>query len=386
VTLPIAVAALLIVVPPLTWGLWVASIYAIEASPLLMVVGVVSVLLAVAVWRTSGRRAGRVLAAVSVVALLGTGAPTAQAVSDAITRGVALSPVEFLAGLSAGTDRVPQTVPYATVEGSELMLDVWLPEAHAGAAARPAGEARPALVVVHGGGWERGHRSDYPLWNSWLADRGYVVFDVDYRLAPPPRWRDAVGDVECAVGWVRGHAQSYGVDPARIGLYGRSAGGHLALLAAYAAGDNRLPPSCPAPDTSVATVVALYPPVDLGYEYDVPASWSHPPSTTQAGHHFLSGLTGGTPAEVPDVYALTSPITHVRAGVPPTLLVQGGRDRLKVPASTARLAERLRGVGVRCDLVEIGYADHAFDANWGGWGSQLLRPALADFLTATLGR
>ncbi len=391
-TVPAAIAALLIAVPPPTYGIWVTSIYAMETSLLFVPLAVAGVLLAAAVRRTGGRRSGAALGLVSVAALLASGFPTVQAVSDAVARGVALSPASYFGGWGAGTDQVPQTVPYATVEGTELQLDVWRPQAGVPGA---AGGARAAIVVVHGGGWEAGQRSDYPLWNAWLADQGYVVFDVDYRLAPPPRYRDAVGDVACAIGWVRGHAGSYGVDPARIGLLGRSAGGHLALLAAYAAGDRSLPQSCLAADSaggaveadsSVAAVVALYPPTDLAYEYGVGPSWSHPPATTKAGRQFLAGFTGGTPTEVPDVYALASPITHVRPGAPPTLLVQGGWDRLKVPASTARLAERLRGVGARCDLVEIAYADHAFDANWGGWGSQLLRPALAAFLSSTLGR
>ena len=91
-------------------------------------------------------------------------------------------------------------------------------------------------------------------WNEWLADLGYVVFDVDYRLAPPPRWRDAPGDVQAAVAWVRARAPQLGVDPERVALLGWSAGGHLALLAAY---------DSPSAFPPVAAVVALYPITDL---------------------------------------------------------------------------------------------------------------------------
>jgi acetyl esterase/lipase len=89
------------------------------------------------------------------------------------------------------------------------------------------------VIVVHGGGWRSGERSDFPSWNAWLADTGYVVFDIDYRLSPPPAWQDAPADVACAVGWVKENAARYGVDPERVALMGRSAGGHLVLLAAY---------------------------------------------------------------------------------------------------------------------------------------------------------
>jgi acetyl esterase/lipase len=370
------------VVPPPTYGIWVASIYAIETSLVFAVLSLVGLLLALLV-RRGRRRAGTVLAGTCVLTLLATAMPTALAVRDAVGRGVTLSPVEYVGGLVSSTSRVPQTVTYASVGGVDLRLDVWRPD---GVGSRP----RSAVVVVHGGGWEAGQRSGYPRWNAWLVEQGYAVFDIDYRLAPPPRWRDAVGDVKCAVGWVRAHASTYDVDPARIGLLGRSAGGHLALLAAYTPGDDRLSPSCAGAgnataDTSVASVVALYPPADLAYTYAVGPSWSHPPATTQAGRRFLRGFTGGTPEQVPDAYQLASPINHVRAGVPPTMLVQGGWDRLKTPADTARLATRVRASGSRCDLVELAYADHAFDANWAGWGSQLLRPALAAFLNSTLG-
>ena len=58
------------------------------------------------------------------------------------------------------------------------------------------------MIVVHGGGWRSGERGDFPLWNAWFASKGYVVFDIDYRLSPPPTWRGSPADVGCAVGWV----------------------------------------------------------------------------------------------------------------------------------------------------------------------------------------
>lgn len=123
------------------------------------------------------------------------------------------------------------------------------------------------MVVVHGGGWRSGNRGEFPRWNAWLADKGYVVFDIDYRLSPPPSWQDAPGDVRCAVGWVKENSGRYGVDPGRVALMGRSAGGHLALLTAYTEGTSALPAGCGVrgeqQDTSVAAVAAFYPPTDL---------------------------------------------------------------------------------------------------------------------------
>src|SRR6202022_3108945 len=94
-----------------------------------------------------------------------------------------------------------------------------------------------------------------PTWNRWLAERGYLVLDIQYRLAPAAGWREAVGDIGRATTWLRANADDLGVDPGRIALLGRSAGGHLALLAAFTAdASDQQPPCC---------VIAFYAPSDL---------------------------------------------------------------------------------------------------------------------------
>ena len=101
-----------------------------------------------------------------------------------------------------------------------------------------------AIVVIHGGSWNGGNRERFSEWNKWLAANGYTVFDIDYRLAPQPNYLSATGDVKCSVVWLKEHAAEFNISPDRIALFGRSAGAHLALLAAYSADDSRLPPSC----------------------------------------------------------------------------------------------------------------------------------------------
>ena len=145
--------------------------------------------------------------------------------------------------------------------------------------ARPRGRpcarpGHPAVVFVHGGGWDQGSPGG-SLLPGWLADRGYVVFDIDYRLATPtsPSWQQATGDVKCAVGWVNDHAARFGVDPERIGLLGSSAGGHLALLAAYSTSEPALPANCQTNDAEVTAVAALNPVSDLAASYRTPTRW-----------------------------------------------------------------------------------------------------------------
>jgi acetyl esterase len=231
------------------------------------------------------------------------------------------------------------------------------------------------VIVVHGGGWRSGERSDFPSWNAWLADKGYVVFDIDYRLSPPPSWQDAPADVACAVGWVKENADRYGVDPERIILMGRSAGGQLALLTAYREGRAASTPGCVTrnvQDTAVAAVVAFYSPTDL---------------SRLSSMGYLGGMDrflGGPLGTVPGRYRDLSPVSHVDPNDPPAFLVYGGDDQIVPPGQSELLGEQLQEAGVPHRLVKLPWANHTFDFLWGGWGSQITRFALAEFLSSYL--
>ncbi|HEX8422624.1 MAG TPA: hypothetical protein VF634_04395, partial [Pyrinomonadaceae bacterium] len=123
-------------------------------------------------------RAALALGAVSVVLAM---SPPLNAWRVARANNIELSPRQYFFGRRENThapvERTSETV--ATVEGQTLKLDVYL-------STRREATARAAVVVVHGGSWNAGERSDYPRWNEWLAEQGYAVFDVDYRIAPQP--------------------------------------------------------------------------------------------------------------------------------------------------------------------------------------------------------
>jgi len=317
-------------------------------------------------------------AAIGAISLV----PVAQATKTASAEGVPLSLSGYFSDLSPVPDRFagrsPETVTYARPAGEELKLDVWSPPDNSGGSSkrtfrRDVGveRGRPAVIVVHGGGWRSGERSDFPSWNAWLADAGYVVFDIDYRLSPPPSWQDAPADVACAVGWVKENAARYGVDPERVTLLGRSAGGHLALLTAYTEDAAAPTPGCDArniQDTGVAAVAAFYPPTDLA---------------RLSSMGYLGGMDrflGGSRGVFPERYRLSSPVFRVDPGEPPTFLAYGGEDRIVPPGESELLAERLRGADVPYRVVELPWANHTFDFLWGGWSSQITRSALEDFL------
>lgn len=272
---------------------------------------------------------------------------------------------------NGAVERTSET--FASVEGQTLKLDIYQSR-------MKAEKLRPAIVVVHGGSWNAGERGDYPRWNEWLAGQGYVVFDVDYRIRPQPNWQTATGDVKCAVSWVKANASRYGVDAARIALLGRSAGGHLALLAAYSTGEALLAPSCAnASDSSVHAVVALYAPTDLQWSYEHPAN-----ERVLDGPRRIRDFTGGTPASAAATIKLASATSHVNAQTPPTLLMHGGRDQLVRDENMLLLAERLRQQRVSHRALLIPYAQHGFDYNFNGWGSQIARQTMSDFLRTHL--
>lgn len=220
-----------------------------ETSLLLCGFALIGFALAILARRVEARRSAFVAASLCTITVAISLVPVAQAWRTASAEGGSLSPFGHFEGPSSAADGSPRTATYAVRPGGvDLKLDIWKPSGEAGrdlgqdpGAEGDAAERRPAVIVVHGGGWHSGQRGEFPRWNAWLADRGYVVFDVDYRLTPPPRWQDAPADVRCAVGWVKENADRYGVDRERVGLLGRSAGGQLALLTAYTPGAPTLP-------------------------------------------------------------------------------------------------------------------------------------------------
>lgn len=363
--------AIWIVIP--YYPLWTVALGTSEWSLWLGVLALLGVVLGALARMLGSRWALPATLLIGLPALVLAFLPLAQAVPIAREHGAELSLGRYLWGWrNPPTSSPPQTVTFATAGGQALALDIYQPD-------EPATQPRAAIVVVHGGSWSGGDKSDFPQWNSWLVGQGYAIFDVQYRLMPQPNWQSATGDVKCAVGWVREHAAQYNVDPQRIALLGRSAGAHLALLAAYTQDEPNLPASCPVGDTSVKLVVDFYGPTDLEWGYNATAD-----ENGENGSPATQSFLGGTPRSVPDAYAIGSPINHVRADTPPTLLLHGGRDQLVSARHSEMLVERLQAANVPYQTVYIPYGQHGFDYNFNGWSAQISQPVLRQFLQTYL--
>ena len=365
----------LIVLPAPNQALALAAIVASERSAFLVAAAVIALGIGLVLRGIGSPFLAAVTGLLAIAAIPLAVIPLVQARQVAQARDVRLDLPRYLRARidSEGPGRPDRTVAYATLDdGRVLSLDVYLPPQ------RPPAPGRP-LLVVHGGFWAAGQRGEATLASRRLADLGFTVFDVEYRLSPQPNWATSLADVKCAVGWVKQHAATadWNVDPKRVALLGRSAGGHLALMAAYTAGQSDLPPSCAAGDTSVEAVIALYAPTDLAWAYDHPANLHAADSPAR-----LRAFLGDAPTREPDRYRALSPSERVTAGAPRTLLVQGGRDQFVNPDQTDRMRGSLALAGVPHDSLFIPYAQHAFDFVPGSFSSQILEATLLRFLNA----
>ncbi len=192
-------------------------------------------------------------------------------------------------------------------------------------------------------------------------------------MPPPVRWLDEIGDVKVALGWVAAHAADYHVDPARISVMGGSAGGNLSMLAAYSAGDPQLPPSTAVPLVAMRSVINFYGPTDMALLYRTCKS----PDYVRP---LMKEYLGGTPEEFPDRYRVLSPLTHVSAKAPPTITLIGTSDRLVSMDHAELLDQALSKAGVAHETYFLPANDHAFDVNWGGFGTQIAREKIRAFL------
>lgn len=282
-----------------------------------------------------------------------------------------------------------QNISFSTIPGTnrKLLCDIWQPPdgiSHSGV----------AFIYLHGSAWylldkDLGTR---PFFRH-LTAQGHVIMDVAYRLAPETDMMGMIQDVKRAIRWMKENAGVYGVDPNRVVLGGGSAGGHLALLTAYTAGNPQFSAGEPEEkDTGVCGVISFYGPADLEAMYyhtnqhlttrsmpgkpkkAVPAQMPEWLIKLLGEKYYRLGfdkgfenagafapLLGGHPDECPEPYVLFSPVTHVYAHCPPTLLIHGEHDVMAPISATRHLYDLLTAKKVPAVMHILPQTDHAFD-------------------------
>lgn len=240
---------------------------------------------------------------------------------------------------------VVSDVPYCTGGGQSLLMDVFLPK-------RRNRRPTPAVLWIHGGGWERGDKNG----NSGaqlLANAGFVTASLFYRLSGDSPFPADIEDCKCAIRFLRANATKYGIDPKRIGVAGASAGGHLAELVATAGPNAGLEGAGGWQKTSskVEAASAYYGVSDFTV------------GAMQIQRHtgaVVLKLFRGSEKEKPELYRKASPLFYVSKDAPPLLLVHGEKDDLVPFEQSVRMAERYRQAGLKVELILVKNAGHDF--------------------------
>ncbi len=262
-----------------------------------------------------------------------------------------------------------------------LLADVWQP---------PANIVRTGLAIIymHGSAW---HYLDKDMGTrpffSHLVHQGQVVIDLAYTMAPKADLYHTVGDVKRAIAWAKNHAADYDIDPRKVVLVGGSAGAHIALLAAYTPNHPQLQSPDVTMDTAVAGVISYYGFADMVQSHHNLPAFSLPISAQTDKLDSLmkqwrllpdygrfvdppdviAAWLGGTPDEIPEIYELASPLNHVGAHCPPSLLVNGAYDVVMGPIQHGRLTAALQQAKIPVVHLELPYTNHGFDLMLPQW-------------------
>lgn len=264
----------------------------------------------------------------------------------------------------------PKEYTYLEVDGEKLGIDVYLP------AKAVEGSKRPAILLVHGGGWVGGTRKDVAKEGSAFAAKGYVAFSASYRLGNGParaddpsvpvrnRYPAPLDDCQRAVRWIRSKAAEFQIDPDRLAAIGWSAGGHLvSLLGTMDVRDNS-DPSLANYSSRVNAVINVFGPADFTMPLPETNLWGMPVDpksdrweVRKPVRWLQDELLGSTE---PEVQKAASPLHHIDSKTVPFLVVNGALDKL-VPIEQSRALHRaLQAAGTESKLVEFPDEGHGF--------------------------
>lgn len=240
----------------------------------------------------------------------------------------------------SGRVTVENDIVFGTGGGRELRCDIYTPPG--------APKDAPGVLLVHGGGWSGGDRSQLKGYGILLGRLGYVCVASEYRLSGESKWPAQIHDVKAALRWMKANAAKLGVDPQRIAVEGNSAGAHLSLMVA---GTPNMPEfegsgGNAGVDTSVAASIAIYAPTDFG---DGPLSGA------------IEMLMGKDAS--PDAVRGASPVSHVSPSFPPTLLIHGNKDEIVSVEASLNMYAKLAKAGVPAEIHIYAEQPHAFDSH-----------------------
>jgi len=241
--------------------------------------------------------------------------------------------------------KITPDVVYAAIGARQMHLDLYLPKNGAG--------PFPAVVYIHGGGWQNGNRLAFRRQAAYLATKGYAGACIEYRLSGEAKYPAALYDSKAAVRWVRANAAKYNIDPNRIAAAGGSAGGHLVALLGTTADLPAYEGTEGATGVSsrVAAVAAFNPAVDLtGFDKNL---------ATDA-ENTIARFLGASYNANPQLWKDASPTFHVDAKSAPTLFLHGDVDPTVPYKQSVEMMAKLKAAGVQAELFTAPGAKHGF--------------------------
>jgi acetyl esterase/lipase len=234
-------------------------------------------------------------------------------------------------------------VPYVTGGHERQRLDLYLP---------PEGATRPLIVWVHGGGWEGGNKRNCPA--KAMVARGYAVASLGYRLSQHAIYPAQIEDCKAAIRFLRANAATYGIDPARIGVWGASAGGHLVALLGTTGKIRDFDKGEHLDQSSeVQCVIDWFGPTDFLNYGDPP--WEE---GSDSAHGLVAKLFGGPVSKRTELARRASPIYFVKPDAPPFLIMQGDKDALVPLQQSETFHAALKKAGVESSLKVFPGAGH----------------------------
>lgn len=262
-----------------------------------------------------------------------------------------------------GQARIVQDLPYANYNGRVLRLDLYLSDRTEG--------ATPVILWLYGGGWRGGSKANPP---SWIVAHGFALAAIDYRLSGEAIAPANVHDCKAAVRWLRANAKLHRCDPDRIGVFGASAGGHLAALLGPTPGVDELEGNGGNEGWSseVQAVCDFCGPSDLT-RIAIPEVRQRFALLYEVTQQYL----GGPVEQRSELARLVSPLHHVSNACPPTLIVHGEVDAVVPVEESLLLHQALQDAGVDVSLCVLRGAGH-------GWDWQLTNDAVISFFKRTL--
>lgn len=228
----------------------------------------------------------------------------------------------------------------------------------------------PCVIVIHGGSWAEGDSKQLPALNNYLANKGYNVAALNYRLAPEFKCPSPIEDVKNAINYLTENAKTLKIDTSNFILLGRSAGGQIALLAAYTYNN-----------PNIKGVVSFYAPADMVWGAGIKGNkW------VINTEKVFSDYLGGSLAKFPQKYTACSPVEFIDNSSTPTLMIHGRADVLVAFEHSIRLQKKLNKYHVKNYLLDLPYATHGCDYNINGPSGQVTTFTIERFINSVVSK